>query len=74
MFCDTNLKRMGGHIRENQTETDKNSFLVKQILIGKNRTIKRNARRRMLLDLEKLKGVAIKINEKIYELKIKKVY
>ena len=71
MFCYTNLKRAGGHIRENQTEIDKNSFFVKQILIGKNRTIKR---KRMLLDMEKLKGVAVKINEKIYELKIKKVY
>ena len=35
------------------------------------RTIKR---KRMLLDMEKLKGVVIRINEKIYELKIKKVY
>ena len=74
MFCYTNLKRTGDHTRGNQTEINKNSFFVKQILIGKKwkcgkRTIKG---KRTLLDKEKLRGVAIKIIEKIYELRMKK--
>ena len=74
MFCYTNLKRMGCHIRGHETEINKNSFFIKQISIGKKqkcgkRTIER---KRTLLDKEKLRGVAIKIIEKIYQLRMKK--
>ena len=41
MFCYTNLKKTGGHIRGNYTEINKNLFCVKQILIGKNRNVER---------------------------------